>query len=94
MTTLLTTLAMVLIGIFAFLQKFHPNLPYLDLFSWIPLAMVITPVIMRAIGILPVLHSLLSEVFPTGYFLLERLCLKSWLYHILLLGLTTSKIRT
>ena len=64
-TTLVTSLTMVLIGIFAFLQKFYPDMPNLDLFSWIPIVMVTVPVIMRAIGILPVLHSLLSEVFPT-----------------------------
>ena len=64
-TTVMTSLAMVIIGVFAFLQMYHPDLPYLDMFSWIPLAMVIVPVIMRAAGILPVLHSLLSEVFPT-----------------------------
>ena len=36
-TTLVTSLTMVLIGIFAFLQKFHPDLPNLELFSWIPI---------------------------------------------------------
>ena len=60
-----TSLAMLTIGTFAFLQKCYPDLTHLDLFSWIPLAMVIVPVIMLAVGILPVLHSLLGEVFPT-----------------------------
>ena len=64
-TSFLTSLAMITIGTFAFLQQFYPDLPHLESFSWIPLAMVIVPVIMRAAGILPVLHSLLSEVFPT-----------------------------
>merc|ERR1711997_284327 len=64
-SSFLTSLAMITIGIFAFLQKFYPDLPHLDSFSWIPLLMVIIPVVMRAVGILPVLHTLLSEVFPT-----------------------------
>ena len=64
-STFSTAMAMVVIGIFVFLQKFYSNLPYLSMFSWIPLVMVIIPVVMRSIGILPVLHSLLSEVFPT-----------------------------
>ena len=63
--TFSTALSMVVIGIFVFLQKFFPDLPYLNMFSWIPLAMVVVPVIMRSIGILPVLHLLLSELFPT-----------------------------
>ena len=58
-------MAMVTIATFALLQKFYPDLAYLNSFSWIPLAMVIVPVVMRAVGILPVLHTLLSEVFPT-----------------------------
>ena len=57
--------SMVIIGIFAFLHKFYPDLPYLNLFSWMPLAMLIVALIMRAIGIMPVLRALESELFPT-----------------------------
>ena len=64
-TTFFTSMAMVLIGIFVYLQKYYPDLPYLQEFSWMPLAISVVPSIMRAIGILPVQHSLLSEVFPT-----------------------------
>ena len=56
---------MALIGIFVFLQKHYSSLAYLNTFSWIPLVSFIIAVIARSIGILPVLHSLLSEVFPT-----------------------------
>ena len=63
--TFLTSLAMITLSTYVFLQKFHPDLPNLDLFSWIPLSMVLVQVAMNAIGILPVLHTLLSEVFPT-----------------------------
>ena len=37
LATLLTAFAMIVIGIFIFLQEFYPNLPYLDMVSWIPL---------------------------------------------------------
>ena len=63
--TFFTTMSMVFVGIFVYLQTFYPDLPYLDMFSWMPLLIAIVPAIMRAIGIIPVLHSLLSELFPT-----------------------------
>ena len=56
---------MALIGIFVFLQEHYSSLAYLNTFSWIPLVAFMIAVIARSIGILPVLHSLLSEVFPT-----------------------------
>ena len=65
LANLLTAFGLVLIGIFIFLQKYYPFLPFLDTFSWIPVASVVITVIARSIGILPVLHSLMSEVFPT-----------------------------
>ena len=65
MATFLTAFAMMVIGIFVYLHKYHPDLPHLHSFSWIPLAMIIVPIIMRAIGVMPVLRSLESELFPT-----------------------------
>ena len=65
LATFSTALSMIVIGIFIFFQNFYPNTPYLDTFSWIPLVTMIIPVLVRAIGILPVIHSLISEVFPT-----------------------------
>ena len=56
---------MVLIGICAYLQEYFPDLPYLDTFSWIPFSSVIVIVIVRAICILPVIYSVMSEIFPT-----------------------------
>ena len=63
--TFFTSMAVILLGIFAFLDKFHPNISFPSKLSWIPIAIAAVPAIMRAIGIVPVLHSLLSEVFPT-----------------------------
>ena len=60
-----TSMAMISIGTFIFLQTSYPNLSYLEKLSWMPLVAAITIYIMRAIGVMPVLHSLLSEVFPT-----------------------------
>ena len=65
LATLSTSFSMVLIGIFVFLQEHYPNLDYVDTFSWIPLVSFVIAVVARSLGILPVLHSLLSEVFPT-----------------------------
>ena len=40
-------------------------MPYLKMFSWVPLTMLAVALIMRSIGILPVLQLLLGELFPT-----------------------------
>jgi hypothetical protein len=53
------------IGIYTYLKNQHPDLPYLNDFGWIPLVMVIIMVVMRAAGILPVMHVLLAELYPT-----------------------------
>ena len=63
--TFSTSVCMVLIGIFAYLHEYFPYLPYLDTFSWMPVLSVIIAVIARATCILPVIHSVMSEVFPT-----------------------------
>ena len=61
-----TSVTMALIGVFILLQTMSTIiLPFLDQLSWLPLALSIIPPIMMAIGILPVLHSLMSEIFPT-----------------------------
>ena len=56
---------MVLIGICAYLQEYFPYFLYLEEFSWIPFLSVIVAVIVRAICILPVIYSVMSEIFPT-----------------------------
>ena len=61
----ISTLAMSTIGTYVYLQAFHPDLPYLSTFSWIPLAMIVIIVIMRASGILPISHILMNELYPT-----------------------------
>ena len=63
--TFSTSVCMVLIGICAYFQEYFPFSPYLDTFSWIPFLSVIIAVIVRAICILPVIYSVMSEIFPT-----------------------------
>ena len=63
--TFFTSMAVTLIGLFAYLDTFYPNMSLPDQLSWIPIAVATIPSVMRAIGIVPVLHSLMSEVFPT-----------------------------
>ena len=72
--TFFTSMAVILIGIFAFLDSFYPDMSFPDQLSWVPIAVAAVPSIMRAIGIVPVLHSLLSEVFPTEIRLILSYC--------------------
>ena len=37
----------------------------IDLLAWIPLTSIITEVVMRAVGSLPVMFTLLNELYPT-----------------------------
>ena len=61
----ITSLAMSTLGIFSYLKNYQPE--YLDtkVFGWIPLIMILLQFVMRSGGIQPVLHQLLSEVYPT-----------------------------
>ena len=63
--TFITSVCMVFIGICAYLQEYFPYFPYLEEFSWMPFLSVIVAVIVRAICILPVIYSVMSEIFPT-----------------------------
>ena len=55
----LSTLSMVLLAVYIYLQSNHPDIPYLDYFDWMPLTVVILCSILRSIGIVPVLNILL-----------------------------------
>ena len=63
--TFISALSMATLGLIAYLNTYHSDLPYLKSFSWIPLATIMVSVVMRAAGVLPVLHTLMSEVYPT-----------------------------
>jgi hypothetical protein len=58
-------IALGTVGIYTYLRNSHPDLPYLNDFGWIPLTMMIVMVVARSAGILPVMHVLLNELFPT-----------------------------
>ena len=55
----LSTLSMVLLAVYIYLQNNHPDIPYLGHFDWMPLTVVILCSILRSIGIAPVLSILL-----------------------------------
>ena len=53
------------IGTFAYLQRIYPESETLQYFGWIPLASITVQIIMRSAGILPVMNTLMNELFPT-----------------------------
>ena len=53
------------IGTFAYLQRIYPESETLQYFGWIPLASITVQIIMRSGGILPVMNTLMNELFPT-----------------------------
>ena len=59
----ISTIAIALVGVYAFLQDYHSE--YMEYFGWIPLASIVVLTVMRAAAILPVLHPLLNELYPT-----------------------------
>jgi hypothetical protein len=61
----LSTLSMVVLAVYIYLQTNHPDISYLNYFDWMPLTVVILCSILRSIGIAPVLSILLSELYPT-----------------------------
>ena len=54
----ITTIAYLGFATFVFLHKMYPNLMNLNYFGWIPLVTIIIPLIMRNIGIVPLLDML------------------------------------
>ena len=59
------TLDIAALGILSYLHANYPDLPILDKLGWLPMALMINMIIMRAIGTLPVLSILLAESYPT-----------------------------
>lgn len=60
-----TTLGFVAMGIYSLLLQLYPNSDTVKSFGWIPFAAIVAQAIMRAGGILPMLHTLMNEMFPT-----------------------------
>ena len=59
------TLDIAALGILSFLHANYPDLPILHQLGWLPMALMINILIMRAIGTLPVMSILLAESYPT-----------------------------
>ena len=61
----ISMLAVSAIGIYAFIKDNYPNSEILQYIGWLPLISIVFLVVMRGAGILPVLHPLKNELFPT-----------------------------
>ena len=55
---------MATLGVMAYLHEFHPELT--QHVSWIPITSAVISVFARSAGMLPVLHTLINELYPTG----------------------------
>ena len=60
-----TTLGFVAMGIYSLLLQYYPDSDTVKSFGWIPFASIVAQAIMRAGGIMPMLHTLMNEMFPT-----------------------------
>ena len=61
----MSTFAFCAISIYTYLHKVYPDSHKLEWFGWIPLAAISMQVIMRSAAILPVLNTLMNELYPT-----------------------------
>ena len=57
--------AMTALGFMAYLQEYYPTSNYWNYLSWVPITMIILAVMTRSAGIVPILYTLMSELFPT-----------------------------
>ena len=60
-----TFISLIGLASFLLLKSYHPDLPYLHKFNWLPMVLITFIWIMRCSGILPVIQTLLSEIYPT-----------------------------
>ena len=58
-------LGMASLAIMIYLKANHPDLGCWNIISWIPTVILFILFLLRAIGVLPVLHTLIAELFPT-----------------------------
>ena len=61
----MSTLAFCAISIYTYLNKVYSDSHILEWFGWIPLAAIVIQVTMRSAAILPVLNTLMNELYPT-----------------------------
>ena len=53
------------IGIYAYLHEIDPCSQTLKSFNWIPLVAIVFQIIMRSAAILPMMNTLMNELYPT-----------------------------
>ena len=61
----ISAMSMTILGFMAYLKEYYSNSIYWNYLSWVPIAMIILLVITRSAGIVPILYTLMSELFPT-----------------------------
>ena len=61
----ISVLSIIAICVYSFLKEYDGEKEELEKFSWIPLVFIGTLIITRGVGIMPVLHILMNEMFPT-----------------------------
>ena len=61
----ITCLGFVAIGSFTLLSEYYPESQTLKDFGWITFAAIVAQIVMRSAGVLPMLHTLLNELYPT-----------------------------
>ena len=62
----ISVLSIIAICVYSFLKEYGLlKEETLEKFSWIPLVFIGTLIILRGVGIMPVLHILINEMYPT-----------------------------
>ena len=61
----ITCLGFVAIGTYTLLSEYYPESQTLKDFGWITFAAIVAQIVMRSAGVLPMLHTLLNELYPT-----------------------------
>ncbi len=62
---LFSGLANLSIATYAYLHTMHQEASFTERFGWIPIVAVVTIMLVRSLGALPVTDTLLAEVYPT-----------------------------
>ena len=65
MCQIVTFISLIGLATFLLLKTYFLNSPYFQKFNWLPMVLITIIWIMRCSGTLPVIQTLLSEIYPT-----------------------------
>ena len=65
MCQIVTFISLIGLATFLLLKTYFLNSPYFQKFNWLPMVLITIIWIMRCSGVLPVIQTLLSEIYPT-----------------------------